>query len=94
LRIDPYYIKAHNNLAIIFYTQNKDDEAIYHFRQALQINPNDPDMHFNLGVVLGKKNELKEAITHFRQAIYLKPDYEEARRLLNLATTLEKGQKH
>jgi tetratricopeptide (TPR) repeat protein len=90
LLINPNIADAHNNIGIILDKYlNKNDEAIYHFRQALQMELNNSHFHFNLGIALAKKGELKEAIEHFRTAVYLNPNYEDARRALRLALEMD-----
>jgi len=93
VRITPSFA-ALNNLGVNLERQLKHDEAIYYYRKALLIEPQNPGIHFNLGVALGNKGELKEAAEHFRQAINLKPDYEEARQALKLALELDKRESH
>ena len=93
INIKPSCGDAHNNMGIVFEMHfKKNSEAIYHYRQALQIDSNNPGTHFNLGIALAKNGEVKEAIENFRLAINLKPDYEEARWALKLAQELEKRQ--
>ena len=93
INIKPSCGDAHNNMGIVFEMHfKKNSEAIYHYRQALQIDSNNPGTHFNLGIALAKNDEVKEAIENFRLAINLKPDYEEALWALKLALELEKRQ--
>ena len=88
-RITPSFA-ALNNLGVNLEKKLKHDEAIYYYRLALKLEPQNPGIYFNLGVALGNKGELNEAAEHFRQAINLKPDYEEARRALKLALAMER----
>ena len=62
----------------------KSDEAITHFQQALRLKPDYAEVHNGLGVALFKKGRIPEAIEHYQQAIRLKPDYPEAHNNLGM----------
>ncbi len=64
---------------------DKMDEAITHFQQALLLKPAYAEVHNSLGVALLKKGRNSEAIEHFQQARVLKPDFAEAHYNLALA---------
>jgi tetratricopeptide (TPR) repeat protein len=53
------------------------DEAIVHFRDALEINADDVGAQANLGNALLQKGQLDEAIAHFYAALGIKGDYTE-----------------
>ena len=65
-------IMMHNNLAYVLKLQGRFDEAIYHYRQVLRINPKYADAHYNLGLALQVKGELDEALDHYKEAARLK----------------------
>ncbi len=66
------------------------DEAITHYQQALQINPDYAQAHYNLGNILLEKGRVDEAITHYQHALQNNPDYSEAH--VNLGNALlQKG---
>jgi Flp pilus assembly protein TadD len=55
-------------------------EAIAVYREALRLNPDDPQVHNGLGVALAQTpGRMPEAIAQFRAALRLQPDYPEAR---------------
>jgi Flp pilus assembly protein TadD len=58
-------------------------EAVEHFRAALELRPEDPDIHSKLGIALVNTGNAEEAAEQFQQALRLKPDHVEAH--LNLA---------
>ena len=62
------------------------DEAIAHYRRALEINPDYFEAHHNLGVVLFGRGQVDEAVIHYRKALNINPDCLEAR--CNLGTAL------
>ena len=68
--------------------QGKFEEAIKHFRQALQVRPDLAEVHFNLGLALKSQGELDDAIKYFRQALQLNPDLAKAHNNLALALTM------
>jgi Flp pilus assembly protein TadD len=61
------------------------DEAIAHYRKALEIKPDNAEAHKNLGVALAGRGQLDEAIAHFQKALEINPDYVGARRALDAA---------
>jgi Flp pilus assembly protein TadD len=77
---------AYNNLGILFFQQNKREEAAAHFSQTLRLKPDHAEAHNNLGVLLAGQGRLQEAIAHYTEALRLKPDYAEAHN--GLATIL------
>jgi tetratricopeptide (TPR) repeat protein len=53
-------------------------EAIQHWQEALQINPDHAKAHYNLGLAMEKAGRLQEAVAHYEQALRIKPDYADA----------------
>ncbi|HEX4146275.1 MAG TPA: tetratricopeptide repeat protein [Pirellulales bacterium] len=68
---------ARTGMANALVHQGRFDEAIPHYRRALEIAP-DPgaafDAHLNLGVALSQEGMLDGAIAQFRQALAIAPD--------------------
>jgi protein O-mannosyl-transferase len=65
---------AQNNLGGILYRTGRPQEAIEHFRQALEYYPDSAEHHNNLGVALNETGAPKEAIEHFVEAERLAPN--------------------
>ena len=65
---------AHNNLGTALVSQGKIEEAIAHFREAIEINPYLSNTHINLVSSLVAQGRIEEAI----DAIKLNPNQEEA----------------
>ena len=61
------------------------DEAIAHYRKALEIKPDFAEAHNNLGSALASRGQVDEAMVHYRQALKIKPDYAEAHNNLGVA---------
>ena len=76
---------AHNNLGTTFLNQGDLDEAIKHFKRALQIKPDSADAFNNLGSALAKQGKLDEAIQYYERALQLKPDDVETHNNLGVA---------
>jgi protein O-mannosyl-transferase len=66
---------AHNNLGTVLLQKGKVDEAIVHFRKALEIKADHADVQANLGSALLQKGELDEAVAQYYKALEIKPDY-------------------
>jgi tetratricopeptide (TPR) repeat protein len=69
---------GHHGLGQALFEMGREDEAIAHYQQALQINPGYAVAHYNLGIALFRKGKVDEAIAHYQQALQIKPDYAEA----------------
>ncbi|MEI6444553.1 MAG: trypsin-like peptidase domain-containing protein, partial [Nostocales cyanobacterium ELA583] len=63
------------NLGNALYIQNKLDEAIAAYRQAIQLNPNYAGAYNNLGWVFQQQGKLKEATEQFKKSIALDSNY-------------------
>lgn len=70
---------AHSNWGDALRNRGKFEEAVEHYREALQIQPVSPQAHNNLGVCLMHLGKPEEAADHFRQALQINPSYAAAR---------------
>ena len=68
----------HTNIGSIERARGASDDAIVHFRAALDSQPDYVEASLNLGLTLIDKHEIAEAITVLRRAIELRPDSAEA----------------
>jgi tetratricopeptide (TPR) repeat protein len=78
----------HFHLGIALDKQDRTEEAIEHYFQALRLKPDYEEAHNNLGNAFDKQGRTKEAIEHYFQALRLKPDYAKAH--YNLGNALGK----
>ncbi len=67
-----------NHLGAAYAGLGRQDDAENAFRQATQINPNDPQAHYNLAALLNLRERKSEAIESYRRAIALAPKFAEA----------------
>jgi tetratricopeptide (TPR) repeat protein len=89
-RVQPESAKAFGTLGDFLVSQEKDQEAIEAYQQAIDLDEYLPWIHNNVGVLLLDQNEIDLAIYHFRMAINLNPDNIHANRNLgNAYYTLE-----
>ncbi|MBV9272976.1 MAG: tetratricopeptide repeat protein [Verrucomicrobia bacterium] len=77
---------AHNNLGALLLQQGQLDQAINHFRSAIDIKPDEASAYMNLGDALLLKREWNEAIEEYQKALELKPELSGAH--YNLANAL------
>jgi class 3 adenylate cyclase/CHAT domain-containing protein/Tfp pilus assembly protein PilF len=64
---------AHNKLGRILSAQEKPDEALKQYDQAISLDPSYPEAYSNKGVLLGKLNRTEEALSAYRRAVDLNP---------------------
>ena len=69
---------AHSNLGIFLLRSGNLDQAIDHFRKALEIAPRFAPAHANLGAALRRKGIVDEAVNHLLKALEIRPDIPEA----------------
>jgi protein O-mannosyl-transferase len=87
---------AYNNLGRAVMQKGRLDEAVDHFRKAIEIsdypaahhNLGYASAHYNLGYALARKGNWADAIVSFQTAIRVRPNYSEAHS--NLAFSLSK----
>ncbi|HEX8899182.1 MAG TPA: tetratricopeptide repeat protein, partial [Chthoniobacterales bacterium] len=78
----------HNALGIALARKGREQEAIAHYRKAIELRDDYADAHTNLATALLTKGATAEAIEHFRKATSLPP--EEAHSHLRLGMALER----
>ena len=85
--------EQHYKEAMNLLKQDRLEESIEYFEQALGINPNYAPAHNNLGIVLARLGRLDQAIEHFKEAIRLRPDNPSYRQNLSRAESLKEKEK-
>ena len=81
---------AYSNLGAFLSAQGKLDDAIGHFRKALEIWPDQSKDHNNLGKALAQQGRSAEALQEFQNALIITPDDPDARNNIG-AILLQKG---
>jgi tetratricopeptide (TPR) repeat protein len=66
-------VVAHDNLGEALLEKRQVDEAMPHFRKALEIQPDNRLAQTDLAAALLQKGQMSEAIFHFRKALALRP---------------------
>ena len=69
---------THNHIALTLSKEGKVNEAIYHYNEAIRINPNYTEAYNNRGTLYGKFKQYQLAMEDFNKAIRLYPNYAEA----------------
>jgi protein O-mannosyl-transferase len=77
---------AHYNLGIALNDRGQTDEAIAHYRRAIELRPSYAEAHYNLGRLLAQNGQLDDAVTHYEKALEINPADAEAQN--NLGVTL------
>lgn len=76
---------AHNNLGIALAHRGHVKEAIYHFQQALKINPTFGEANYNMGLALSSQGKFQEAVPYFQEAVRNEPTCDDCRANLSNA---------
>lgn len=74
LEADSGSIAARLCLGNIRYREDRFDESIDIYREALRIQPDNASVHYNLGLALQTRGDTIEAIEHYRRTVALLPD--------------------
>ncbi len=74
---------AHDNLGHLLEDRGELNQAIEHYRKAVEAMPSDDDSRVSLGAALAHRGESSAAITQFEKALEFTPD--SARRITTLA---------
>ncbi len=74
-----------NNVAASLAAEGKLDEAVAHYRRAIELNTTEPDLHNNLGDVLARQENWEAAVVAYRECVRLQPEYAVARNNLGRA---------
>lgn len=77
---------AENNLGNHLSQKGRMDEAVIHFRKALEISPHYPEANNNLGTVLTNEGRWSEATAFFELSLKYRPDH--AKTHSNIGVTL------
>ncbi|MBU0478119.1 tetratricopeptide repeat protein [bacterium] len=77
--------RVHNNLGNAYATEGRYENALLHFKKAVEIAPGYSTAYFNMGAVYLEKQHFYTAATQFQKALTLNPSYTKAR--LYLADT-------
>lgn len=67
-QINPRSARAHSNLGIIYYSQNKLYEAVRAYRQSLELRMHQPRVWLSLGSTYMRLNRIKRALSAFKIA--------------------------
>lgn len=75
---------AHHKLGEAFEAQDRADEAVRHYSEALNLKPDFLATHLNLGIILRKEGKLNGAEKHLSKVLSFKPDFAEAHNELGI----------
>jgi tetratricopeptide (TPR) repeat protein len=86
LRANPNDAELHDDVALLYLSLNRTDQAVIHFTRSATLKPTDAAAHFNLATALTVSGRLDEAVGAYREALRLRPHYAAA--LNNLGSVL------
>jgi tetratricopeptide (TPR) repeat protein len=74
----------HLNLGIVYQRAGNLANAEHHYREALRLVPDYPEVHYNFGALLLGSERMAEAEQHFAEAIRLRPEFASAHNCLGI----------
>lgn len=90
LALDPNCALAHCNLGAMYSLAGNANEAIMHYRRAIELKPNYYEALYDYGVSLANQGRYDEAIEYYRRALAAYPTFPAALTSLGYALTQEK----
>ena len=69
---------GYNNLGNALAKQERIDQAVEAYQQALHVEPTYAEAHYNLGNLFAPQGKLNEAMHHYQEAVRILPDFAEA----------------
>lgn len=76
--LDPTYGSAYSQLAKIYYSEGKIDEASGAIGKALDRDPNQPEFLYVRGKILERQNRLEDAVADFERTVAIDPSESDA----------------
>ena len=74
LELEPGYVDASVNLALVEYRLGQLSAAAARLRQVVSVAPAHGEAHANLAAILRDQGDIADSLGHYRRAIELKPD--------------------
>ena len=88
VRLQPNYLRAINDLASVYATAGRYEDALRALTQSAKLSPYDEGTHANLGLMCMLLHRYDEAAAHCRQALAINPNFGPARDNLNALTRM------
>jgi len=73
VRVSPFSSIAHNDFGVPLFKKGREEEAVTHFKKALEINPRYTEAYYNLGTVLVQRGQVDEALSLYQKALEINP---------------------
>ena len=69
---------AHNSLGADLFKNGKLEEALYHYNEAIRLNPNATDFYNNRGICYFALGQSQSAVEDYNKAVTLNPEFADA----------------
>jgi Tfp pilus assembly protein PilF len=73
LKIDPGYVDALNNLAVIYMHEKNFSEAQRNLEKAIRLKPSVVDPYYNLACVFAIRGDVPKSLSHLKKAVSIDP---------------------
>lgn len=78
----PSAAAAHNNLGLLYESQDRFGSAIRQYQEAIKVSPREALFHYNLGMALRSIGNQDRSLEEFQATVGLAPDWAEGRLML------------
>lgn len=69
MALDAQLSQAHTCLGVTFVMRDRVDEALDHYRKAIEVDPANPDPYYNIACVFAVKNKKQESMEYLKLAV-------------------------
>jgi tetratricopeptide (TPR) repeat protein len=82
LQLNPRVARVHNNLAMAYSDLHQDQQAIEHYRKAIELSDVYPQTHHNFGLALLRLGHPEEGVAQLKRALELDANFYHSARVL------------
>lgn len=83
-------LRGHLEKAVAFQKERRYEESLREYLQALNLDPNNPDLHYNIGTAFQAKNDMERAKRAYKKTLEIDSRHKEAKAALQNILAKEK----
>ena len=75
-------------IAHLYYSQKKNEQALYFYGKCLDIEKDDAEIYFNISAIYFSNKDLPRALQNIQECVKIDPNYPKARQILDALTQM------